>query len=80
MRTPWLDVIWTEENESHLAENKVSPDEAEHVIHNPIARDVSNSSERPIVFGYTRAGRKIAVVYEVVDSITVYPITAHDVE
>ena len=45
-----------------------------------MGHDVSESTERPIVFGYTAAGRRIAVVYEVVDSITVYPITAYDVE
>jgi hypothetical protein len=44
------------------------------------ALDVSESSERSMVFGYTVAKRKIAVVYEVVDAITVYPITAYDVE
>mgnify|MGYP000113429967 CR=1 FL=1 len=77
---PWVDVLWTDENESHLRANHVSRDEAEYVIRNPIAYDVSESSERPIVFGYTANRRKLAVVYEVVDSITVYPITAYVVE
>jgi hypothetical protein len=77
---PWLDVLWTDQNEAHLLANKVSRHEAEYVIRNPIGHDVSESSERPIVFGYTLTGRKIAVVYEVVDTITVYPITAYDVE
>lgn len=77
---PWLDVIWTKTNEAHLLSHNVTRQEAEYVIHNPIARDLSESTERPIVFGFTRAGRKIAVVYEVVDDITVYPITAYDVE
>ena len=77
---PWLDVLWTDENEAHLLDNKVSRGEAEHVIHHPISHDVSDSSGRPIVFGYADSGRKIAVVYEVVDSITVYPITAYEVE
>jgi hypothetical protein len=77
---PWVDVVWTEENETHLLANQVSREEAEYVIRNPIGYDVSESSERPIVFGYTAARRKIAVVYEVVDSVTVYPITAYEVE
>ena len=77
---PWLEVFWTDENEAHVLANDVSREEAEYVIHNPIGYDVSESSERPIVFGYTSAGRKIAVVYELVDKITVYPITAYDVE
>jgi hypothetical protein len=77
---PWVDVFWTEENESHLLLNKVSREEAEYVIRNPIAHDLSESSERPIVFGYTSTRRKIAVVYEIIDSVTVYPITAYEVK
>jgi hypothetical protein len=77
---PWIDVFWTEENAAHLLLNKVSREEAEFVIRNPTGYDVSESSERPIVFGYTSARRKIAVVFEIIDSVTVYPITAYDVE
>ena len=77
---PWLEVFWTEENEAHLCTHQVTREEAEYVIHHPVGDDLSESSDRPIVFGYTAAGRKIAVVYEVVDSITVYPITAYDVD
>ena len=77
---PWLDVFRAEENEAHLLVNRVNRDEAEHVIHHPVGHDRSGSGDRPIVFGYTATGRKLAVVYEVVDSITVYPITACDVD
>jgi hypothetical protein len=52
---PWIDVFWTDENEAHLRPNKVSRAEAEHVIRNPIGYDASESSGRPIVFGYTTA-------------------------
>ncbi len=77
---PWIDVFWTEENEAHLLEHGVSREEAEYVIRNPVEGDVSESSERPIALGYTTAGRRIAVVYEEVDAVTVYPITAYDLE
>ena len=77
---PWLEVFWTDENEEHLLANDVTREEAEYVIRNPVGYDVSESSDRPIAFGYTKAGRKIAVVYELVDKITVYPLTAYDVE
>jgi uncharacterized DUF497 family protein len=77
---PWLDVLWTDDNEAHLLAHGVTREEAEYVIHHPIGYDVSETSERPILFGYTKAGRKLAVVYEMVDAITVYPITAFDVE
>ena len=80
---PHLEFIWTdgpEGNVRHLADHGVSPQEAEEVLTNPIATDTSTSTGRPIAFGFTLAGRKIAVVYEQVDSITVYPITAFEVE
>jgi uncharacterized DUF497 family protein len=80
MLMPWLDVLWTDENEAHLLAHGVTREEAEYVIHHPIGDGVSKTSKRPIVFGYTAAGRKIAIVYEAVDRITVYPITAYDVE
>lgn len=47
---------------------------------NPVDRDVSRSSGLPIVFGFTPEGRYIFVVYEQVDDVTVYPVTAYDVE
>jgi uncharacterized DUF497 family protein len=80
---PHLEVIWTggpNGNVRHLAEHGVNCQEAEDVLADPIATDVSRSTGRPIAFGFTRAGRKLAVVYERIDRITVYPITAFDVE
>jgi uncharacterized DUF497 family protein len=78
-----LEFVWTDGpdgNIAHLAEHEVSPAEAESVLTNPIASDVSKKTGRPIAFGFTRRGRKLAVVYEQIDPITVYPITAFDVE
>lgn len=54
--------------------------EIEQVLRNPVDMDVSESSGRPIAFGRTSKGRFLAVVYEQVDEVTVYPITAFDVE
>jgi hypothetical protein len=44
-------------------------------------RDRSRSSERPISFGATHTGRRIAIVWEYVDDdpFTVYVVTAYDV-
>lgn len=80
---PWTDVIWIDEpggNVEHIAENGITTDEVEDVLTSPDETDVSDSSGRPIAFGYTRNGRYIAVVYEEVDDITVYPITAFEVD
>ena len=77
-----MEVIWVEGkdgNIQHLAEHGVTPAEAEQVLREPIQRDHSRSSGRPIVFGFTASGRKLAVVYERVDAFTVYPITAFEV-
>ncbi|MDA1016891.1 MAG: hypothetical protein O3A00_20840 [Planctomycetota bacterium] len=41
---------------------------------------MSRSSGLPIVFGFTPDGRYIMVVYEQIDDITIYPVTAYDVE
>ena len=41
--------------------------------------DVSRSSGRPVIFGDTSTGRHLMVVYEEIDSDTVYPVTAYEV-
>jgi uncharacterized DUF497 family protein len=83
LRLPHFDFIWIngpDGNVEHLAQHGVSPQEAEQVVRHPIATDKSASTGRPIAFGFARSGRKLAVVYEKIDSITVYVITAYDVE
>jgi hypothetical protein len=78
-----LDVIWTDGpdgNVAHLAEHDVTPEEAEEVLRKPMSSDVSRSTGRPIVIGMTRAGRRLVVVFEQVDPVTVYPITAYEVD
>ncbi|MGD0460878.1 MAG: hypothetical protein ABSB74_00155 [Tepidisphaeraceae bacterium] len=80
---PHLEVIWIDGpggNVRHLAEHGVTREEARDVLTDPTATDVSRRTGRPIAFGFTRSGRKLAVIYERVDRITVYPITAFDVE
>lgn len=41
---------------------------------------VSRSSGRLLLFGHTPSGEYIAVVYEELDEVTVYPVTAFVVE
>lgn len=80
---PHIEVLWTEGpdgNIQHLAEHGVRPEEAEDVLTDPTATETSRSSGLPIAFGYTRHGRKLAVVYQMLDAITAYPVTAYDVE
>ncbi|MDA1052543.1 MAG: hypothetical protein O3C40_18965 [Planctomycetota bacterium] len=80
---PLFEIIWNEEpggNVEHIAEHNLKPEDVEEVIFNPVDHDVSRSSGLPIVFGFTPDGRYILVVYEQIDDVTVYPVTAYDVE
>jgi hypothetical protein len=80
---PYYEIIWNEEpggNVEHIAEHGLTPDDVEEVLFNPLDRDVSRSSGLPIVFGFTPDGRYILVVYEQTAEITIYPVTAYEVE
>lgn len=80
----WYELIWEwdeqDGNVAHIAEHGISPEDVEHVLANPIRTERSRPSGRPIAFGYTADGRRIAVVYETIDATTLYPITAYEVE
>jgi uncharacterized DUF497 family protein len=81
---PWFELIWEWDEEdgnvAHIAEHGVSPEDVEEVFENPVRYEKSRSSGRPMVFGYTSDGRRIAVVYEELDATTLYPVTAYEVE
>jgi len=66
-------------NVQHCASHGVTKEEVEAVFRNVTDEDVSRSSGRPVVFGDTRAGWHLMVVYDEIDMKTVYPITAYDV-
>ena len=66
-------------NVRHCAAHGVTKDEVEEAFEDATDADLSRSSGRPIVFGQTRSGRHLMIVYEQVDPSTVYPITAYDV-
>jgi uncharacterized DUF497 family protein len=66
-------------NVRHCAQHGVTKEEVEQVFQNGSDADVSRSSGLPVVFGNTRTGRHLMIVYEQVDADTVYPVTAYDV-
>ena len=78
-------IIWDLEddlrgNTRHIAEHGVMPEEVEEVLNDWHGRTAySASSGRPITFGWTAAGRYLAVVWELADEepLTIYPITAY---
>jgi len=49
------------------------------VLENATDADISRSSGRPVIFGNTKGGRHLMVVYEITDENTVYPVTAYEV-
>jgi uncharacterized DUF497 family protein len=83
-----VEVVWDLEddpkgNVQHIAEHGVTPEEVEEVLNDPASETArSRSSDRPMTFGYTAAGRPIVVVWEMVeqDPLVVYPITAYEPE
>ncbi|MEX0642020.1 MAG: hypothetical protein WD468_04930 [Pirellulales bacterium] len=77
-------IIWdldddVDGNVHHCAEHGVTKVEVEEVFQNAVDVDISRTSGRLVVFGDTQSGRHLMVVFEEIDSDTVYPVTAYDV-
>ena len=66
-------------NVQHCAEHDVTKEEVVEVFQLASDADLSRSSGRPVVFGDTNAGRHLMVVYETIETDTVYPITEYEV-
>ncbi|HJT34206.1 MAG TPA: hypothetical protein VJ783_19320 [Pirellulales bacterium] len=80
---PWYEVVWNYEpggNVEHIAEHGLTPEDVEAAIYNPLEATISRSSGRPVVTGYTPDGRLIFVVYEEINDVAVYPVTAYEVD
>jgi hypothetical protein len=71
--------LWTAEIIAHLAGHDVTPEEFEEVVNDPEFRGTSRSSGRPCCWGETTAGRWLFCVYEMLDDVTVLPVTAYEV-
>lgn len=76
----WLDVYWDDDIEQYIAQHGVSRDDFEHALRHPLGEVETDRSGRPLRFGFAADGRRIAVVYEMVDAITVLPVTAYEVK
>lgn len=74
-----LKCLWNG-NVEHVEEHELTVEDVEHILANPVRNGVSRSSGFPCVFGYTPEGIFIIVIYEQIDSETVYPITAYEIE
>jgi len=63
----------------------VKPEEVDYVLAHVESTDISRSTGKPIAFGpiafgHTASGRYLAVIYDPLDELCVFPITAYDVE
>ncbi len=81
---PYVEAIWDLDddengNVQHIVRHNMTKDEVIHVLRHGQRRGQSRRSENQIVIGLTPSGRNIAVVYEVIDEFSVYPVTAYDV-
>jgi len=76
---PYYEFQWTDEIEEHLEEHGISPDDFMHVARNPVTTGYSRSSGYPAAWGYTPDGRFIIAVYDVLDELTLLPVTAYEV-
>ena len=80
---PWKDIVWNHEvggNVDHITDNGLSIGDVEYVVITTERYGKSRSSERPILFGFTEVGDYVCVVYEELDDITIYPVTAYILE
>lgn len=81
---PYESILWDldddpDGNVRHCAEHGISKEEVEEVFQNATDADISRSSGRPVIFGTTSTGRHLIIVYEEVDSETVYLVTTYEV-
>lgn len=65
-------------NAQHCADHGISREEVEEVLESAVDFDISRSTRRPVAFGETCSGRHLMVVFEQVDAVTVYPVTAFE--
>jgi uncharacterized DUF497 family protein len=66
-------------NVQHIVEHGLDIEDVEDVLSNPTAEDVSASSGRPCVWGYTLENIYIILIYQEVDEDTIRVVTAYDV-
>lgn len=77
---PHFEFIWDHEpngNVDKCAQHGLTQDDVENVFARPTKRTRSRSSDFPLWKGRALDGREVVVVFEWVDEVTVFPITAY---
>jgi uncharacterized DUF497 family protein len=65
-------------NVHHCSEHGITKEEVEEVLESAVDFDISRSTGRPVVFGETCSGRHLMVVFEQINAVTIYPVTAYE--
>lgn len=85
----WFDIRWIfpedvdhveDSNVDHIAQHGLTPEDVEHALENPVGVERNSRYGRKIQTGFATDGRLIDVVYEWIDDVTLYPITAFPIE
>lgn len=71
--------IWADETIEHLADHGLTTDDFEEVVSFPEDVDISRSSGLMAAFGHTVDGRYIIAIYNLIDEMTIEPVTAYEV-
>ena len=80
---PQFEFIWDDEpggNGDKCAQHGLTQDDVEYVFGRPTKKATSRSSGRPLWEGRLPDGRRVVVIFEWIDDITVYPVTAFEPE
>jgi uncharacterized DUF497 family protein len=77
-------IIWDADDDEggnvrHIAEHGLTVEDVEFVVEQASREERSRSSGRLCLFGHTRSGEHIIVVFDEIDEDTIYPITAYEV-
>jgi hypothetical protein len=75
-------IIWDHSpggNVEHIDEHDLTPEDVAYVIDRATEIDVSKSTGRPCVFGYTPDDEFIIVIFEWIDDDTIVPVAAYEV-
>jgi uncharacterized DUF497 family protein len=86
----WFDVMWVypedadrpeESNVAHVAQHGLTIEDVEHALQHPCGpAQQSRTSSRQVQTGPAVDGELIDVVYEWLDDVTIYPVTAYRLE
>jgi len=77
---PVFRFFWTDEIIEHLGEHGISSEDFERIVSKPSKTSTSRSTGRLCAFGNTLDGRYVICIYEMLDALTVYPVTAYEHE